>query len=101
MYFQYYPDHVKGYLLLGDVAMNQLKNLSLAEHCFRQAIAADPMDVQSNHNLCVVFVEKNLLKEAEKCLIHAAKLGPKEEYIKQHLAIVRTRIQQQQQQQVR
>lgn len=104
MYAQHYPDFTKGLLLLGDVAMNHMRNLSLAEESFRRAIATEPESVQANHNLCVVLVEYGRLVEAERCLVHAEKLGPNEQYIKNHLGIVRSRLQQleqhQQQQQL-
>lgn len=44
--------------------------------------------MQALHNLCVVYVEQGLMKEAEECLQKAFVLAPHEKYIKQHLQIV-------------
>ena len=52
--------------------------------------------MQANHNLCVVHVERNNLAMAEVCLIYTLQLAPNEHYIQQHLAIVRSRMAQQQ-----
>ena len=52
----------------------------------------EPSHVQATHNLCVVYVEKGEMYRAEKCLVAATQLAPGEEYIKQHLDIVRKRI---------
>ena len=63
---------------------------------FRRILEFEPENVQANHNLCVVYVEQNDLGKAEMCLQYTLQLAPNEEYIRQHLAIVRNRIRQQQ-----
>ncbi|ESO89299.1 hypothetical protein LOTGIDRAFT_210330 [Lottia gigantea] len=91
---QYYPDHIKGNILMGDINLNQMKNIAAAEKNFLDVLALDPNHVQAMHNLCVVYVDKGDLFSAEKCLVKAHNLAPKEEYILKHLQIVRTRMQQ-------
>lgn len=53
----------------------------------------EPNNIDAIHNLCVVFVERGYLLEAEKCLAHVHSLAPQEEYILNHLNIVRAKIQ--------
>ncbi|KAL3883448.1 hypothetical protein ACJMK2_029709 [Sinanodonta woodiana] len=100
---EYHPDHFKGRMLMGDININHLKKLDEAEKNFLYVVQNDPKNVQAKHNLCVVYVEKGDLLRAEKCLTEAHGMAPNEEYIKNHLNIVRGRIQaarkQQQQQQ--
>ena len=50
------------------------------------------MNVQGQHNLCVVYVERGDLSAAEKCLQQAHRLAPHEDYIVRHLGIVQNRI---------
>ncbi|XP_041352058.1 protein O-mannosyl-transferase TMTC3-like [Gigantopelta aegis] len=90
----HHPDHIKGMILMGDINVNHLKDLDAAEKNFRTIIELDPKNVQANHNLCVVFVEKGDLLRAEKCLVEVIQLAPNEDYIKQHLNIVRSKIHQ-------
>lgn len=52
----------------------------------------DPENIQGLHNLCVVFVERGKLIEAESCLQDAHKLAPNEDYVLKHLQIVQNRI---------
>lgn len=52
----------------------------------------EPENVQGLHNLCVVYVERGNLLEAENCLQHVHTLAPNEDYISRHLQIVQTRI---------
>lgn len=63
----------------------------------------DPVNIQGLHNLCVVYVERGRLLQAQSCLKHAHELAPTEDYILRHLHIIQNRIakirQQQQQQQ--
>ena len=60
---------------------------------FRKVIELEPSNTEAIHNLCVVYVERGYLLEAEKCLAHVHTLAPKEEYIVNHLNIVRGKIQ--------
>lgn len=48
--------------------------------------------MQGLHNLCVVFVERGQLGQAEKCLQAAHQLAPNEDYIVRHLRIVQQRL---------
>ena len=66
---------------------------------FLAILKAEPDNVQANHNLCVVYVEKGDLLRAEKCLQHTLTLNPNADYVQNHLNIVRSRIQQIRQQQ--
>ena len=77
---------------MGDININHLKDVDAAEQNFLTILQTEPDNVQANHNLCVVYVERGDLYRAEKCLVAAVQLAPHEEYIQQHLQIVRTRI---------
>ncbi|XP_066909722.1 protein O-mannosyl-transferase Tmtc3 [Halyomorpha halys] len=89
---KYHPDHVKGLILLGDIYINNIKDLDAAENCYRRILELEPENIQGVHNLCVVYVERGLLESAEECLKKAHKLAPKEDYVLRHLTIVRNRI---------
>ena len=89
---QYYPQHSKGLILLGDININHVRDLNAAEENFAAILRFDPHNVQASPNLCVVYVERGELTRAEKCLEKAATLAPKEDYIFKHLQIVRGRI---------
>ncbi|CAL8141337.1 unnamed protein product [Orchesella dallaii] len=89
---KYHPDHIKGLILLGDIYINNIKDLDMAENCYQRILKMDPENVQGLHNLCVVYVERGDLLRAEKCFIRATQLAPHEEYIHRHLKIVRQRI---------
>ncbi|KAK8718553.1 hypothetical protein OTU49_014655, partial [Cherax quadricarinatus] len=103
---KHHPDHVKGLILLGDIYINNIKDLDAAEKCYERILAVDAGNVQGLHNLCVVYVERGELLAAETCLSRAHLMAPHEDYILRHLKIVRTRLakvsqmQQQQQQSV-
>lgn len=89
---KFHPNHTKGNMLMGDINVNNLKNLDAAEKNFNLVIELEPLNVQAHHNLCVVYVEKRDLFRAEKCLSRVHNMAPNEEYIFNHLQIVRTRI---------
>lgn len=89
---KYHHDHIKGLILLGDIYINHVKELDAAEQCYKQIVKLDPTNIQGQHNLCVVYVERGDLDEAERCLLKVSSIAPNEEYIKRHLKIVRTRI---------
>jgi len=88
----HHPLHLKGLILLGDILTNHLGMLEEAEQCYRRILAVDPANVQGQHNLCVVMVEKGDLQAAEECLVAALSLAPHEQYIQRHLNIVRNRL---------
>ncbi|CAL4067251.1 unnamed protein product, partial [Meganyctiphanes norvegica] len=102
---KHHPDHVKGLILLGDIYINNIKDLDAAEKCYERILSVDPGNVQGLHNLCVVYVERGDLLTAETCLSQAHQMAPQEDYILRHLKIVQARLtkykemQQQQQQQ--
>lgn len=52
----------------------------------------EPDNVQSLHNLCVVFYKKLQLDRAESCLLQAEKLAPDQHYIQAHLSIVQKQL---------
>ncbi|XP_040264538.1 protein O-mannosyl-transferase TMTC3 isoform X1 [Bufo bufo] len=89
---RYYPDHIKGLILKGDILMNQKKDTKGAKICFEQILEMDPNNVQGKHNLCVVYFEERDLLRAERCLVETLALAPHEEYIQRHLSIVRSKI---------
>ena len=91
-YFQHFPNHTKGLILMGDININHIKDLDAAEVNFKTILANDPRHIQANHNLCVVYVERADLITAEKCLARTLDMAPNEKYIQQHLNIVRNRI---------
>ncbi|GFT53122.1 transmembrane and TPR repeat-containing protein CG4050 [Nephila pilipes] len=59
--------------------------------CYENILRQEPHNVQALHNLCVVYVERGVLKEAEQCLERASAMAPNERYITDHLEIVRQR----------
>ncbi len=61
---------------------------------FLKILETEPNNVQARHNLCVAYVEQGYLLKAEKCLADVSELAPHKNYIRQHLQIVRSRIQQ-------
>lgn len=60
--------------------------------CYKRILQLDPDNTQGMHNLCVVYVERGLLKEAETCLQKAHLMAPHEDYIVKHLKIVQNRL---------
>lgn len=42
--------------------------------------------------MCVVYVERGRLLQANSCLLHAHQLAPHEDYILRHLQIIETRL---------
>lgn len=89
---RFHPDHIKGLILLGDIYINNIKDLDAAENCYRRILQLDPTNVQGLHNLCVIMVERGKLGLAAQCLERAAKLAPHQDYVHRHLAIVKARI---------
>ncbi|XP_076362938.1 protein O-mannosyl-transferase Tmtc3-like isoform X2 [Tachypleus tridentatus] len=89
---EYHTDHVKGLILLGDIYINHVRDLDAAENCYKSILDMEPTNVQAVHNLCVVHVERGHLQKGEQCLVKAAELAPKEEYIQHHLQIIRSRL---------
>ncbi|XP_033216961.1 protein O-mannosyl-transferase Tmtc3-like [Belonocnema kinseyi] len=89
---RFHPDHVKGLILLGDIYINNIKDLDAAENCYRRILQLDPTNIQGLHNLCVVMVERGKLDLAAQCLERAAALAPQQDYVHRHLAIVKARI---------
>ena len=88
----YYPDHVKGLILIGDIYTNHVKDLSKAEETYLKILEIDPSHVQGRHNLCVVMVEKKELQKAYDCLLEVHQIAPEELYIKKHLSIVEKKL---------
>ena len=42
---RYHPDHVKGLILLGDLYVNQLRDLASAEKCYHRILEVDPDNI--------------------------------------------------------
>ncbi|XP_076372363.1 protein O-mannosyl-transferase TMTC3-like [Tachypleus tridentatus] len=89
---QHHTGHVKGLLLLGDIYITQMENLDGAETCYQKILEVDPRNVQGLHNLCVVYLHRGHLIQAEKCFLQATDLAPNAEYIRHHLQLVRSQI---------
>ncbi|XP_030632534.1 protein O-mannosyl-transferase TMTC3 [Chanos chanos] len=88
----HHPEHVKGLILKGDILMNHRKDTRGAKACFQRILRMDPTNVQAKHNLCVVYFEERDLPRAERCLEETLAMAPHEEYVRRHLAIVRSKI---------
>lgn len=88
----YNPTHIKGLTLLGDLLINHSKDLEGSEECYQQILRLDARNILAQHNLCVVYIEKGRLEEAESCLEKASDIAPHEEYVKKHLKVLRARI---------
>ena len=58
------------------VALHQAGGLAEAEALYRKAIAADPRDVSSLHNLGLIAFEDRRLEEAERLFARAAQTKP-------------------------
>ncbi|XP_022258196.1 transmembrane and TPR repeat-containing protein CG4050-like [Limulus polyphemus] len=89
---KHHSSHVKGLLLLGDIYITQMKNLDEAETCYKKILQVDPNNVQGLHNLCVVYLHRGQLKQAERCFLEALQLAPTADYISHHLRLVRSQI---------
>uniref|UniRef100_A0A1B6F0B4 dolichyl-phosphate-mannose--protein mannosyltransferase n=1 Tax=Cuerna arida TaxID=1464854 RepID=A0A1B6F0B4_9HEMI len=89
---RFHPDHVKGLILLGDIYINNIKDLDAAENCYKRILELEPDNIQGLHNLCVVYVERGNLLRAEACLKQAHRLAPSEDYVLRHLKIVQSRV---------
>ncbi|OPL33001.1 hypothetical protein AM593_03845, partial [Mytilus galloprovincialis] len=79
---QNYPDHTKGMMLLGDINVNVQKDLISADKHFKRVVELEPDNIQANHNLCVVMVERGDLFGAEKCLTKVYNMAPNENFTK-------------------
>lgn len=90
----YYPEHVKGLILLGDLYVNHRGDLRAAEKCYRLILRIEANNVQAQHNLCVIMVEAGDLANARECLERVADLAPNEAYISKHLRIVEEKLEQ-------
>ncbi|GAU94221.1 hypothetical protein RvY_06038 [Ramazzottius varieornatus] len=71
---RYYPDHVKGWILVGDICINRLKDYPEAEKAYREVLAVEPENFQAFHNLCVTLIEQDKLGEADQCMLDLADL---------------------------
>ena len=90
----FYPHHVKGLILLGDLYVNHHGDLIAAEKCYQLILEIEPNNIQAQHNLCVVMVEAGDLNDAQACLEKVAALAPNEAYINRHLRIVEDKLEQ-------
>ena len=89
---EYYPGHVKGLILLGDLYVNHHGDLAKAQKCYQTILEVDPNNIQAHHNLCVVMVEAGQLDKAKICLEKVASLAPNEAYVNRHLRIVEEKL---------
>lgn len=60
--------------------------------CYKRILQLDPIYIQGLHNLCVVYVERGRMAQAQACLSHAYQLAPHEDYILKHLQIIESRL---------
>ena len=88
---RYHPDHVKGLILLGDLYVNNVRDLAAAERCYQRILQVEPNNIQARHNMCVVMVERGHLLEARTCLEQCLKIKH-EDYIVKHIQIVEERL---------
>lgn len=88
---RYHPNHVKGLILLGDLYVNQLRDLEAAEKCYHRILDVEPDNIQARHNLCVVMVEAGQLLKARNCLVECLKVKH-ENYIVKHIQIIEERL---------
>ncbi|GIY08266.1 protein O-mannosyl-transferase Tmtc3 [Caerostris extrusa] len=65
--FQHHPSHINGLILLADINVNHLKNLDVAEECYRKVLKIDPVNQKALHNLCVLHFERQDFATAERC----------------------------------
>uniref|UniRef100_T1ITR6 dolichyl-phosphate-mannose--protein mannosyltransferase n=1 Tax=Strigamia maritima TaxID=126957 RepID=T1ITR6_STRMM len=89
-----HPDHIKGLILLGDIYVNNIRDLDAAEQCYRRVLAFDSNHIQGHHNFCVIYVERGDLEAAEQCFVRAVSMAPHVDYIKHHLQTVRRILEQ-------
>ncbi|XP_022653435.1 transmembrane and TPR repeat-containing protein 3-like isoform X3 [Varroa jacobsoni] len=90
MLLNHHPFHIKGLLLLGDIYVNYLRDLTSAEECYEKILSVDPNNVKGAHNLCVVYVERGELNRAERCFRRVISLHPDAEYVQRHLQVTQT-----------
>ena len=48
---KYFPEHIKGLVLLGDIYTNHVKDLEKAEKAYRRILEIDPKHVQGYHQV--------------------------------------------------
>ena len=89
---EHHPNHISGLVLLGNIAINNQKNLKLAEDCFKKVLKLQPKNTQAHHNLCVVYAEKGNLLQALDCLEDLKRRVPDEDYINNHLNILKNKL---------
>ena len=59
---------------------------------FQKIVDLEPSNVQAQHNLCVVLVQRGKIEEAEKCLENVLKMAPNADFVKKNLAVLRQRM---------
>ncbi|GFS42322.1 protein O-mannosyl-transferase TMTC3 [Nephila pilipes] len=91
---RHHPGHINGLILLADINVNHLKNLDVAEECYKKVLKIDPVNQKALHNLCVLHFERQDFAMAERCLSHTLSLHPTVPYIRQHLQVVRNILKQ-------
>ncbi|KAM7533013.1 hypothetical protein Aperf_G00000123859 [Anoplocephala perfoliata] len=91
-----HPDHIKSYMLLGDIQLAVVKNATFAIKLFEEAVKLTPNNLQARHNYCVTFIEGTAdLEKGEECLQGATSLAdpdnPNDEFVFRHLALIRAK----------
>ncbi|KAM7533495.1 hypothetical protein Aperf_G00000123793 [Anoplocephala perfoliata] len=91
-----HPDHIKSYMLLGDIELSVVKNATFAIKLFEEAVELAPNNLQARHNYCVAFTEGTAdLEKGKECLQGATLLAdpdnPNDEFVFRHLAPIRAK----------
>eukprot|EP00057_Strongylocentrotus_purpuratus_P018096 XP_011672570.1 PREDICTED: transmembrane and TPR repeat-containing protein 3 isoform X1 [Strongylocentrotus purpuratus] len=89
---QHHPNHTKSMLLLGDIMLNSLQDVIKSQQLFQRIVDLEPSNVQAQHNLCVIMVQKGLFMEGEQCLLDVLERAPHAEFVRTNLSILRQKI---------
>ncbi|XP_067118207.1 protein O-mannosyl-transferase Tmtc3-like [Centruroides vittatus] len=86
---KFYPDHIKGLILLADINVNYLKDLDSAEQCYAKVLLLEPNNLQSLHNTCVIHLKRTQYQKAADCFYNVSNLYPSVDYVHRHLQLTR------------
>ncbi|XP_030844107.1 protein O-mannosyl-transferase TMTC3-like [Strongylocentrotus purpuratus] len=92
---KHHPNHteiVRSMLLLGEILLNSLQDEVQSQQLFQRIVDLDSSNVQAQHNLCVIQVRRDLLEEAEQCLLDILERAPHAEDTQATLNSVRQKM---------
>ncbi|GFV32844.1 transmembrane and TPR repeat-containing protein 3 [Trichonephila clavipes] len=69
-------------------------DLNPIENCYKKVLKLDPANQKALHNRCVLHFERQDFETAERCFVHTLTIHPGVPYIRDHLNIVRSILQQ-------